>query len=101
MCFVAVEEEEEKKLNVESYAVEWHLYVRPWGFNLAEIEVPLFLWYGTEDSFAPVHMGRYLATQIPTNQLREGADGAHFSTINNHIEEIFADLISTTTSSSS
>lgn len=84
---------ESHRQGIEADAVEWQLYVRPWGFDLAEITTPVFLWYGTEDSFAPVYMGRYLLTQLPNSELREVADGGHFSTINNHIEEIFSDLL--------
>jgi pimeloyl-ACP methyl ester carboxylesterase len=37
----------------------------PWGFNLADIEVPVLLWHGQDDVFSPVAHARWLADQIP------------------------------------
>jgi hypothetical protein len=38
-------------------------------------------------------MGRYLDQKLPNSQLIEVDDGGHFSTINNHIDDIFDYLI--------
>ena len=47
------------------------------------------LWYGQFDQNAPVGMGYYLDSQFPNSHLTVVQDGGHFSTINNHIGEIF------------
>jgi pimeloyl-ACP methyl ester carboxylesterase len=39
-----------------------------------------------------VGMGHYFAQELPNNRLHVVEDGGHFSTINNHIEEIFSHL---------
>jgi len=70
-------------------AWEWRLYVNPWGFNLVDIKAEIGLWYGEFDKNAPVGMGYYLDSQLPNSHLTVVQDGGHFSTINNHIGEIF------------
>jgi len=32
---------------------EMQLLLKPWGFNLEEIKIPMFIWYGTLDKQAP------------------------------------------------
>lgn len=39
--------------------------MRPWGFNPADIRVPVWLQYGTDDTLVPRHHGDWLARQIP------------------------------------
>lgn len=46
-------------------AWELRLYARPWGFGLREIQVPVHLWHGEQDTNAPIAMGRHLAAAIP------------------------------------
>lgn len=84
---------EAHRQGIDGDAWEWRLYVRPWGFELGEISVPVSLWYGEVDQNAPPGMGRYLAEQIPNSRLHMVADGGHFSTINNYIDAIFDDLL--------
>lgn len=77
---------------VDGDAWEWHLYVNPWGFELKNIQTEIGLWYGQFDRNAPVSMGRYLTGQFPNSRLTIVNNGGHFSTINNHIREIFGCL---------
>jgi pimeloyl-ACP methyl ester carboxylesterase len=39
---------------------------RPWGFNVADIGVPVHVWHGGEDDTVPIAMGHYLARSIPS-----------------------------------
>jgi pimeloyl-ACP methyl ester carboxylesterase len=50
-------------------------FVSSWGFHLAEIRVPCFLWQGSEDLMVPFAHGRWLAEHIPgvTAHLESGA----------------------------
>ncbi len=41
------------------------LFGRHWGFPLAEIQVPVHLWYGDADNIVPVEHGEHLAERIP------------------------------------
>jgi len=70
-------------------AWEWQLYVNDWHFQLREIQKEVKLWYGKFDQQVPIGMGRYLSQELPNSDLIEVDDGGHFSTINNHIDDIF------------
>lgn len=39
--------------------------IRPWGFDLDEIEVPVTLWHGTADQMSPVVEARVLTSSVP------------------------------------
>lgn len=39
--------------------------VRPWGFDLDAIKVPVAVWHGREDHFVPISHGRWLASAVP------------------------------------
>ncbi len=45
------------------------LLARPWGFDPAAVDVPVFLWHGRDDRDAPVAMAERLAASIPGARL--------------------------------
>jgi pimeloyl-ACP methyl ester carboxylesterase len=58
--------------DIEAYrqgliAFSWdvRLLTRSWGFALAEIKVPVYLWHGTADDFTTTSMARYMEGSIP------------------------------------
>jgi pimeloyl-ACP methyl ester carboxylesterase len=53
-------------------------FCAPWGFDLADIRIPVLLWHGEKDVFSPAAHARWLADQIPTAELRVLPDSAHF-----------------------
>ena len=53
-------------------------HLGPWGFDLADIAVPVQVWHGAEDRFVPFQHGQWLAEHVP------GAE-AHLSTTEGHL----------------
>jgi pimeloyl-ACP methyl ester carboxylesterase len=52
-----------------------------WGFDVRSITVPVRLWHGVEDNFAPASHGRWLASQIPGAELHLEVGTAHFGAV--------------------
>jgi pimeloyl-ACP methyl ester carboxylesterase len=50
---------------------------RPWGFELKEIRVPVFVWHGELDDTVPLAMADYLARAIPSAQVSIHRDEGH------------------------
>jgi pimeloyl-ACP methyl ester carboxylesterase len=68
-------------------------FVRPWGFSVADIAVPTFLWHGTEDLFVPFAHGEWLAANVPgvTSHLING-DG-HLSLAIGALDAMLTELV--------
>jgi pimeloyl-ACP methyl ester carboxylesterase len=54
-------------------------FTRPWGFDLAQIQVPVLLLHGMQDVFVPPAHGRWLAGRIPGVDARLLEDEGHLS----------------------
>jgi len=52
-----------------------------WGFTLTEIHMPVRLWHGADDNFAPASHSRWLAAQIPGAQVEVQRHTAHFGAV--------------------
>jgi pimeloyl-ACP methyl ester carboxylesterase len=50
---------------------------RPWGFDLAGIEVPVSVWYGPEDVLSPRGHAEWLISHVPGAERRELPTGGH------------------------
>jgi len=68
------------------------LFGRPWGFLLADIRVPIHLWYGDSDTIVPVHHGEHLAERIPGAKLRVRSQEGHLGGLGAS-QEIFDALL--------
>lgn len=53
-------------------------HLRPWGFNVEDIGIPVQLWHGRHDRFVPFQHGEWLANRIP------GVD-AHLTDVDGHL----------------
>ncbi|MFB6179306.1 MAG: alpha/beta fold hydrolase [Halorientalis sp.] len=75
---------------LDPLVTETELYASPWGFDLADIDVPVALWYGKADTIVPVEMGLYLAREIPTAQAHVYPDLDHLSIVEHNEDDIAA-----------
>lgn len=53
--------------------------IRPWGFGLEQIRVPVLLLHGRRDAFVPAAHARWLAARIPGVDARTFDDEGHLS----------------------
>jgi pimeloyl-ACP methyl ester carboxylesterase len=53
--------------------------IRPWGFEVADISVPVLLLHGRQDKFVPFAHGQWLATHIPGVEARLLDDDGHLT----------------------
>jgi pimeloyl-ACP methyl ester carboxylesterase len=56
-------------------------YVSPWGFDVANIRVPVLLGHGDRDRIVPSTHGAWLAGRCPTAELRRYPDDGHLSVL--------------------
>jgi pimeloyl-ACP methyl ester carboxylesterase len=64
--------------------------VRPWGFDLADIAVPVLLLHGRQDMFVPFGHGEWLAAHIPGVEARLLDDDGHLTLLQNRVPEVHA-----------
>jgi pimeloyl-ACP methyl ester carboxylesterase len=68
-------------------------FTQPWGFGLANVRAPVFLWQGEQDLMVPPAHGRWLADALPTCKARLLPDDGHLTVILNRPHEVLADLV--------
>jgi pimeloyl-ACP methyl ester carboxylesterase len=73
---------------VEGWLDDDLAFVRPWGFELTEIECPVLLLHGGDDRFVPVSHGRWLAARIPGVEARITSDDGHLTLLVRRMREV-------------
>jgi pimeloyl-ACP methyl ester carboxylesterase len=68
-------------------------FVRPWGFELADIDRPVAVWQGDQDRMVPFAHGEWLADQLPTAHRHLLPDHGHLSLAVDAFEDIVRDLL--------
>ncbi len=69
-------------------AQEMQLLLKPWGFNLEAINIPIHIWYGALDKQAPRSHAELYAKLIPHAQLEVRDNEGHISILKNRMGEI-------------
>jgi pimeloyl-ACP methyl ester carboxylesterase len=68
-------------------------FIRPWGFELAAIRVPVTVRQGDLDLMVPAAHGRWLASAIPGAAAKPAAGHGHISLVTAFRDEIVRDLL--------
>jgi pimeloyl-ACP methyl ester carboxylesterase len=68
-------------------------FVVPWGFDLAEIGVPVSVWQGRHDLMVPFAHGEWLASHVAGARARLRPEHGHLSLFVGSIGEILDDLL--------
>ena len=64
--------------------------IRPWGFDVADIAVPVLLLHGKQDQMVPFGHGEWLAEHIPGVEARLLDDDGHLTLLANRVPEVHA-----------
>jgi pimeloyl-ACP methyl ester carboxylesterase len=62
--------------------------LRPWGFELADISIPVLLLHGRQDGFLPVAHSQWLAARISGVEARFPEDDGHLTLLQHRIGEV-------------
>jgi len=57
------------RISFRAVAYDTVLFTRWWGFDIADVEVPLYFWHGDADLVIPLEHGRRMAAIAPYSQL--------------------------------
>jgi pimeloyl-ACP methyl ester carboxylesterase len=66
-------------------------FVKPWGFDLDAIRVPVSIWQGAHDKMVPFAHGQWLAAHVPGARVHLYDDEGHLSLVN-QLPRILDDL---------
>lgn len=68
---------------------DYRIWNAPWGFDLAQLAVPVHLWHGSDDELCPPGWSHRLADVIPNSTLTAVPGAGHW-VARDHWSEIFA-----------
>ena len=69
------------RISAEGWIDDVLAFASPWGFDVSEIKVPVYLWHGGQDVFSPVAHTQWLADRIPGALKEFPPDRAHFGAL--------------------
>jgi pimeloyl-ACP methyl ester carboxylesterase len=83
----------------EAFAVGYYgmldddlVFYSPWGFDVADITVPVEVWYGPHDLMVPKTHGDWLAANVAGATRRFFPDDGHVSLLLGHLDDLAASL---------
>jgi pimeloyl-ACP methyl ester carboxylesterase len=79
---------ESMRQGTKSLTLDILLYVHPWDFKAEEIQIPVKLFQGEQDTKVPISMARQVIDRLPTAQLFSYPDEGHISVGINQFEAI-------------
>ncbi len=63
-------------------------FVKPWGFEVSELRVPVQIRYGVDDVLVPARHGEWLAAHVPHATVIAANGAGHLSTPDEHLERL-------------
>ena len=86
---LAVSSREARKNGAKALVRELVVTATPWQFDLADVDVPVALYYAGADQLVPASDGEYLAARLPDAALTVDEEAGHFSVISDYQAEAF------------
>lgn len=78
---------------VKGHSWEMRLFGKQWGFQMAEIDIPVSLWHGLDDESIFPLTGEMQAKALPHCNAKFLSNEGHYSLYINHIGEILQDML--------
>ena len=73
--------------------VDSALVASAWGFDPADVRVPVHMWHGDADDNVPIEMARHLAERVPGAELTVVAGEGHLSLVHRLLGRVLGDLV--------
>jgi len=67
--------------------------LRPWGFSLGAIQVPVMVWHGRQDWMVPFQHAEWLARRLPAAEAYLNDDDGHLTLFQNRVPAVHAWLL--------
>jgi pimeloyl-ACP methyl ester carboxylesterase len=80
------------RVSVDGWCDDSLLFARPWGFDVADVAVPTFIWQGSEDLMVPFSHGEWLASHVPGSKAHLLVGEGHLSVVVGQIETMLDEL---------
>jgi pimeloyl-ACP methyl ester carboxylesterase len=77
----------------EGWLDDERAFVRPWGFEPADIRVPVLQWHGEQDKFVPFGHAVWLSERIPGVESHLTPDDGHLTLYERRVPEVHAWLL--------
>jgi len=81
------------EVSIDGWVDDDLAFTRPWGFELAALDLPVTVWQGSEDLMVPLAHGEWLAAAIPGASARLLPGDGHLSIVVGRGAEIVDDLL--------
>ncbi|PWJ26665.1 pimeloyl-ACP methyl ester carboxylesterase [Branchiibius hedensis] len=81
------------RVSAEGWIDDDLAFVRPWGFDLADVKTPVSLWQGTDDLMVPFAHGEWLTANVPGVVAHLLPGEGHLSVAIGRAEAMFAELL--------
>ena len=75
---------------IEGWLDDDMVFVKDWGFDVADIEIPVLVYQGRQDLMVPYSHGEWLAAHIPTAEARLSDDEGHLTLMVNRVSDTHA-----------
>jgi pimeloyl-ACP methyl ester carboxylesterase len=80
--------------NIKGVAMDVRLPIRPLGFNLGDIILPITFFHGKADNTVPIEVVEWMVRRMPNASLVTYPNDGHMSAMIDHFDEIAAALLS-------